>query len=99
MTKPLGPSTASVHSGEPRLRPDHGITESIVQAVAFPFADTEAMIHFLDERKLSGETDRSEYGRFGNPTRRAAPPSWPSSSVPSNNRGCACRGCGCPPSP
>ncbi len=67
-----GPSSLSVHGGEPRLRPSRSVTEPIVTGVVYPFAHTEDMVAFLDQRKFSGTTDRDEYARNGNPTRRAA---------------------------
>lgn len=71
MPQQPGPSTRSVHAGEPRLRPGHSVTEPIVTGVTYPFADTAAMIDFLDEKKLSGESERTEYSRYENPTRQA----------------------------
>lgn len=72
MQESQGVSTASVHSGEPRRRPSLSVTEPIVNGVMFPFAHTQEMIDFLDERKFAGQADRFDYGRYGNPTLRAA---------------------------
>jgi cystathionine gamma-synthase len=62
-----GPSTAAVHAGEPRRRAHDSITAPIVQAATYPFEDTAALIEFQE-----GRVEREEYGRYGNPTVRAA---------------------------
>jgi cystathionine gamma-synthase len=62
-----GPSTAAVHAGEPRQRAYDAITTPIVHAATYPFVDTAALIDFLEKRVV-----REEYGRYGNPTIRAA---------------------------
>lgn len=61
---PLGPSTLSVHGGEPPVRAGRSITEPLVLASTYPFADTAELHAFMQ-----GELDRpEEYGRYGNPT-------------------------------
>ncbi|NJN15949.1 MAG: PLP-dependent transferase [Oscillochloris sp.] len=67
ITPPDGPSTAAVHAGEPRRRPYDSITAPIVQSATYTFADTAALIDFHE-----GRVEREEYGRYGNPTVRAA---------------------------
>ncbi|NNJ12598.1 aminotransferase class I/II-fold pyridoxal phosphate-dependent enzyme [Chloroflexales bacterium ZM16-3] len=62
-----GPSTAAVHAGEPRQRVEHSITPAIFQAATYTFVDTAALIDFQE-----GRVAREEYGRYGNPTVRAA---------------------------
>lgn len=62
-----GPSTAAVHAGEPRRRAHDSITTPVVHAATYPFADTAALIDFQE-----GRVEREEYGRYGNPTIRAA---------------------------
>ena len=64
---PHGFSTRSVHSGEPRHKPGHSITNPIVQTATYVFASTQEVIDFMD-----GKTDREEYGRYGNPTKSVA---------------------------
>ncbi len=60
----LGPSTLSVHGGEPPVRPGRSLTEPIVLSSTYPFADT-AELHAY----MQGEIERpEEYGRYGNPT-------------------------------
>lgn len=59
-----GPSTLAVHGGEPRVRVGRSITEPMVLASTYPFADTAELHAFMQ-----GELDRpEEYGRYGNPT-------------------------------
>jgi cystathionine gamma-synthase len=54
----------AVHGGEPRVRPGRSITEPVVLASTYPFADT-AELHAFMQR----EHERPpEYGRYGNPT-------------------------------
>jgi cystathionine gamma-synthase len=62
-----GPSTAAVHAGELRRRAHDSITTPIVHAATYPFEDTAALIDFQE-----GRIQREEYGRYGNPTIRAA---------------------------
>ncbi len=62
-----GPSTAAVHAGEQRQRAHDSITTPIVLAATYPFDDTAALVEFQE-----GRVQREEYGRYGNPTIRAA---------------------------
>jgi cystathionine gamma-synthase len=59
-----GPSTLSVHGGEPRIRDSRSITEPLVLASTYPFTDT-AELHAFMQRELARP---EEYGRYGNPT-------------------------------
>jgi cystathionine gamma-synthase len=61
------PSTLSVHGGEDRTRPQHALTEPIVQTATYSFPDTRALTDYME-----GKVTREEYGRYGNPTVRAA---------------------------
>jgi cystathionine gamma-synthase len=62
-----GPSTRSVHGGEPRTKLGNAVTEPIIQTATYTFADTaELADHF------EGRIEREEYGRYGNPTQRVA---------------------------
>lgn len=64
----LGPSTASVHAGEPSVRDDRSITTPIVHSATYPFEDTSELVAYME-----GRHDRTpEYGRYGNPTVAAA---------------------------
>jgi len=60
-------ATLSVHGGEDRTRAHHALTEPIVQTATYSFADTRALVDYME-----GKVSREEYGRYGNPTVRAA---------------------------
>ncbi|NJP06638.1 MAG: aminotransferase class I/II-fold pyridoxal phosphate-dependent enzyme [Chloroflexaceae bacterium] len=62
-----GASTASVHAGEQRQRAYDSVTTPIVQTATYTFTDTAALIDYFE-----GRVEREEYGRYGNPTVRAA---------------------------
>jgi cystathionine gamma-synthase len=62
-----GSSTVAVHGGERRGRAHDSITTPIVQAATYTFADTATLIDYHE-----GRIEREEYGRYGNPTVRAA---------------------------
>ena len=61
------PATLAVHGGEDRTRPQHALTEPIVQTATYSFPDTQALTDYME-----GKVAREEYGRYGNPTVRAA---------------------------
>jgi cystathionine gamma-synthase len=61
----VGPSTAAVHAGEARQKPEHSITDPIFASSTYTFADTQAIVDFIEE-----EHPREEYGRYGNPGER-----------------------------
>ncbi|MFM7184019.1 MAG: trans-sulfuration enzyme family protein [Planctomycetota bacterium] len=60
-----GPSTAAVHAGEARQKPGHSITDPIFASSTYTFADTQAIVDFIEEKH-----PREEYGRYGNPGER-----------------------------
>jgi cystathionine gamma-synthase len=60
-------ATLAVHGGEDRTRAQHALTEPIVQTATYSFADTRALTDYME-----GKVAREEYGRYGNPTVRAA---------------------------
>ena len=64
-----GTSTRAVHGGERESRPPdrHSLTAPIVQTSTFWFRDTQEVIDYQE-----GRAQRFEYGRYGNPTARAA---------------------------
>jgi cystathionine gamma-synthase len=64
-------STLTVHAGEERIKPYHALTTPIVQSSTFTFENTAEILRFV-ERRDAGSNDREEYGRYGNPTQRAA---------------------------
>ena len=60
-----GPSTTAVHAGEARQKPGDAITDAVFLASTYTFANTAAIIAFLEEG-----IEREEYGRYGNPGER-----------------------------
>ena len=57
-----GPSTTAVHAGEAREKPGFSITDPIFASSTYTFADTQAIIDFIERKQ-----PREEYGRYGNP--------------------------------
>ncbi|MFM7108605.1 MAG: trans-sulfuration enzyme family protein [Planctomycetaceae bacterium] len=57
-----GPSTTAVHAGEDRVKPGFAITDPIFAASTYTFADTQAIVDFIEQAQ-----PREEYGRYGNP--------------------------------
>ncbi len=70
-TRP-GFDTQAVHAGEPRPNPYGSITTPIVQTSAYTFPNTDALEEFMAERMFWDKPQFQEYGRYGNPTVRAA---------------------------
>ncbi len=66
---PRGSSTRAVHGGEREGRPrvSDALTTPIVQTATYWFRDTQEVIDYQEGRRSS-----FEYGRYGNPTVRAA---------------------------
>mgnify|MGYP002623465543 CR=1 FL=1 len=64
---PYGPSTIAVHAGEARQKPTDAITDPIVCASTFTFANSQAVIDYIEQ-----EQPREEYGRYGNPGEKIA---------------------------
>ena len=58
----LGFSTLSVHAGEIRQKDANSITDPVVLASTFTFANTQSIIDFVEN-----DEDRGEYGRYGVP--------------------------------
>ncbi|HZR09482.1 MAG TPA: aminotransferase class I/II-fold pyridoxal phosphate-dependent enzyme [Myxococcales bacterium] len=61
------PGTLAVHGGEPRKKAFDSVTTPIVWSATYAFANTAEI-----ERYFNGDVEREEYGRYGNPTVRAA---------------------------
>lgn len=59
--------TTAVHGGEKRPRPGNAITTPIFQTATYVFANTAELVDYM-----SGNVEREEYGRYGNPTQRIA---------------------------
>ena len=65
-------STQAVHAGETKRKPYGALTTPIVQTSTYTFDNTAEIVDFM-ERKAAGELPvRDEYGRYSNPTQRAA---------------------------
>lgn len=73
MSRPARPSagrnllTTAIHGGEKRPRPGNAITTPIFQTATYVFRDTAELVDYM-----SGNAEREEYGRYGNPTQRIA---------------------------
>ena len=74
MSKPSGEqtgrrlvSTEAVHGGEARVKAGNAITTPISQTATYTFANTAELRDYFE-----GRIEREEYGRYGNPTQRAA---------------------------
>ena len=62
-----GLGTRAVHAGELHRNPHHAITTPVVSSATYVFDDTAALRDYFE-----GRSEREEYGRYGNPTVRAA---------------------------
>jgi len=62
-----GLGTRSVHAGEESGNPYSSLTQPIIQTSTYTFRDTAELLDFKEGRVV-----RDEYGRYGNPTLRAA---------------------------
>ncbi|MBX7072620.1 MAG: aminotransferase class I/II-fold pyridoxal phosphate-dependent enzyme [Pirellulales bacterium] len=60
-----GPSTTAIHGGERRRKPGDSITDPIFCAATYTFADTQAVIDYIEQKQ-----PREEYGRYGNPSEK-----------------------------
>src|SRR3989440_154945 len=60
-------ATLAVHGGEERRKPYDSITTPIVCSATYAFQDTAEIARYFE-----GDLEREEYGRYGNPTVRAA---------------------------
>ena len=60
-------STLAVHGGEERRKAHDAVTTPIVCSATYAFADTAEIVRYFE-----GDLEREEYGRYGNPTVRAA---------------------------
>jgi cystathionine gamma-synthase len=66
-TNDRGAATTAIHGGEKRPRAGNSITTPIYQTATYVFRDTAELVDYM-----SGNTEREEYGRYGNPTQRIA---------------------------
>lgn len=65
-------STQAVHAGEEKSKPFHALTTPIVQTSTYVFEDTAALVEHMRRKEDDRPVQREEYGRYGNPTQRAA---------------------------
>ena len=65
-------STKSVHAGENRAKAAHTVTTPIFQTSTYTFTSTADLTDYMEARMWGDADDRWEYGRYGNPTIRAA---------------------------
>ncbi len=59
------PSTLAIHAGEERQKPGNAISDPIFCASTYTFANTQAVIDFIEHKQ-----PREEYGRYGNPSEK-----------------------------
>lgn len=59
--------TTAVHGGEPRPKSFNAVTHAVAPTATYTFRDTAELCDFFE-----GKIEREEYGRYGNPTVRAA---------------------------
>ncbi|MDX1521485.1 MAG: PLP-dependent aspartate aminotransferase family protein, partial [Anaerolineae bacterium] len=65
-------STRVIHAGEKRTKPYHSLTTPIVQTSTYTFENTQDLVNYMEAKLWGDETEREEYGRYGNPTIAAA---------------------------
>ncbi len=70
--RPLGRLTQAVHSGARRKNAVHSLTDPVIHTATYTFEDTNDLKEFMDARLWGLQGDRTEYGRYGNPTVAAA---------------------------
>jgi cystathionine gamma-synthase len=63
-----GPSTEAVHAGRADQYPYHALNVPVVQTATYTFENTADLCAFQEARMWGGARDRTEYGRYGNPT-------------------------------
>ncbi len=71
-TPSLSGQTQAVHAGEKRYISHDSVTVPIVQTSTYTFEDTASLISYMEEHMFWDVPEREEYGRYGNPTVRAA---------------------------
>ncbi len=68
----ISSQTKAVHAGEKRFLSHDSVTVPIVQTSTYTFEDTASLINYMEEHMFWDVPEREEYGRYGNPTVRAA---------------------------
>ncbi len=61
-------STRAVHAGEKRVKAYHAVTTPIAQTSTYTFENTRDLTDFMEAKLWGDDTEREEYGRYGNPT-------------------------------
>lgn len=61
-------STEVVHAGEKRVKPHNALTTPISQTSTYTFRNTQDLVDYMEAKLWGDETEREEYGRYGNPT-------------------------------
>jgi cystathionine gamma-synthase len=65
-------ATSAVHAGEQGRKPFGAVTMPIVQSSTFTFRDSAEIQEFMEGKAAGERPERYEYGRYANPTQRAA---------------------------
>lgn len=65
-------STIAVHAGETGRKPFGAVTTPIVQSSTFTFENTADILEYMQAKEAGARPLQYEYGRYGNPTVRAA---------------------------
>ena len=65
-------STQAIHAGEQKFRSHNSLTVPIVQTSVYTFRTADDLLDYTEENMFWEEPEREEYGRYGNPTVRAA---------------------------
>ncbi len=71
MAAPKGDSTRSVHDGR-SPNPYHSISDPLVSTATYTFDNTQDLRQYMKQKMWGEGHNRSEYGRYGNPTIAAA---------------------------
>ena len=72
MTKKQELATRVVHGGEKRVKANHAVTTPVFQTSTYTFENTRDLTDYMEAKLWGDETEREEYGRYGNPTISAA---------------------------
>lgn len=65
-------NTTAVHAGEERRKPFGAITTPVVQTSTYTFNNTAEILDYMQRKENDEGPPRDEYGRYSNPTLRAA---------------------------
>jgi cystathionine gamma-synthase len=65
-------TTQAIHAGEERRKPFGALTTPVIQTSTYTFHNTAEIIEFMHSKQAEERPVRDEYGRYSNPTIRAA---------------------------